>query len=164
MADPRDNFPDPGIPNALADSLRAAYRWPDRPVSTLDDAVLALARERAALIRRRRATVRFLGRAAAVATAAGLALAAVVIPQWGAQRGSAPLVLAPARPSIAGDVNGDGGVNILDALALARRIDLPDSTAASGTPANADLNGDGAVDLKDVDAIAQASVRLEVRG
>ena len=164
MADPRDNFEaDPKVPDALAASLRGIYSWPDRAPSALDDAMLALAHERAGRIRARRARARFLGRAAAVAAAAGFALAAVIVPRWGQQRGTGPVALSPAPASVSGDVNGDGGVDILDALVLARRIGGP-AAATGGLPTTGDLNGDGAVDLRDVDAIAQAAVRLEGRG
>jgi hypothetical protein len=163
MAEPRDNLEaDFKVPDPLADTLRRSYRWPDRAPSALDDAVLAIAQERAGQIRTRRARARFLGRAAAVAAAAGLALAAVIIPRWGHQRGTSPVALSAPASGIAGDVNRDGAVDILDALVLARHLDAD----AAGRPAipNADLNTDGAVDLRDVDAIAQAAVRLEGRG
>ena len=52
------------------------------------------------------------------------------------------------------DVNGDGRVDILDALALSRQIDR-------GTAGRFDLNGDGRVDQQDVHAVAAHAVRLE---
>ncbi len=62
----------------------------------------------------------------------------------------------PARArALAGDINGDGVVDILDAMALARRLE----SNAKSNPAF-DINKDGTVDQRDVDAIAQKSVSL----
>lgn len=52
------------------------------------------------------------------------------------------------------DINGDGRVDILDALALSRQIDR-------GTAGRFDLNGDGRVDQQDVQAVAAHAVSLE---
>jgi len=51
------------------------------------------------------------------------------------------------------DVDRNGRVDILDAFALARRIQ-------QGSPPPADINGDGAVNKADVDAIAAQAVKL----
>lgn len=61
-----------------------------------------------------------------------------------------------ARPE---DLNGDGVVDMLDAFALARELQL--------TPAShprLDLNGDGVVDERDVRILAAQAVRLEPGG
>jgi hypothetical protein len=61
-----------------------------------------------------------------------------------------------ARPE---DLNGDGVVDMLDAFALARELQL--------TPAShpqLDLNGDGVVDEGDVRILAAQAVRLEPGG
>ena len=54
--------------------------------------------------------------------------------------------------SVAGDANGDGKCNIIDAAVIAR-------SAANGTgaslPKSADFNGDGKVDIRDAAAIAK---------
>lgn len=164
-SDPSIPEPDSQVPDDFAARLRTAYRWPDRTPRAIDEALLELARERGAMIERRRGRVRFLGRAAAVAAAAGLAMAAVIIPRWGSrQTVPAPVAVAPSLPGVAGDVNADGEVDILDALALARRIGADPAAARAGAPVNADLNVDGVVDRADVDAIAQAAVKLEGRG
>jgi hypothetical protein len=54
------------------------------------------------------------------------------------------------------DVNGDGRVDVLDAMSLARRLEQGGAPAAGH-----DVNEDGRVDQADVDAIAMAAVRLE---
>ena len=56
------------------------------------------------------------------------------------------------------DVNGDGVVDIRDALLLARKLDS--GNAVSGR----DVNHDGITDRKDVDAIAMLAVRLPHAG
>jgi len=56
---------------------------------------------------------------------------------------------------ISRDIAGNGRVDILDALALARSI--KDNRV---TDQPWDFNGDGAIDRQDVDAVAQTAVRL----
>ena len=53
------------------------------------------------------------------------------------------------------DIDGNGRVNILDALALARSI-KDDRVAEQPW----DFNGDGLIDRQDVDTVAQSAVRL----
>ena len=53
------------------------------------------------------------------------------------------------------DIDGNGRVNILDALALARNIE---SNQTTGRPW--DFNGDGEINRKDVDTVARSAVRL----
>lgn len=55
----------------------------------------------------------------------------------------------------AGDINGDGHIDILDAYIVAHRL----STGAK-TPPTWDVNGDGIVDQRDVDWIAASAVRI----
>jgi hypothetical protein len=54
------------------------------------------------------------------------------------------------------DLNGDGKVDVIDALILANQL-------KSGAIHEADVNGDGAVDQKDVQEIAARSVHLDER-
>lgn len=65
---------------------------------------------------------------------------------------------APPRTSeptnLPGDIDNNGGVNILDAYALARRIQL-----GQGKPSH-DLNADGLTDQRDIDWIANKVVAL----
>ncbi len=64
--------------------------------------------------------------------------------------------LAIAR--LPGDLTGDGVVDILDALALARAI--RDDAVTPAMTALADLNHDGVLDRDDIDAIARSAVSL----
>ncbi len=69
----------------------------------------------------------------------------------------AGLILYFSKPFPTKDIadrNGDGKVDILDALVLANQI-------KTQIPDKGDLNGDGAIDELDVRAIATRSVRLE---
>jgi len=62
------------------------------------------------------------------------------------------------RRKIAGDVNGDGRVDILDAFALARCVKASPSACVKF-----DLNGDGVIDQRDIDLLAARAVRLDKR-
>jgi hypothetical protein len=160
---------DPEIPADLALRLRALYR-PTPAAATLppatDQAITRLIDLRAKAIARQRTIYRFLGRAAAVAAAAGLALAAVIIPRLGTGHPMQPLALSQAAASeLPGDVNRDGVVDILDALVLARQLESREvALDATGILRTWDINHDGAIDAQDVEAIAHAAVRLENRG
>lgn len=61
---------------------------------------------------------------------------------------------SPSR--LAGDVNQDGRVDILDAFALARCLNSNPSACNKH-----DINGDGIIDQRDVDVLAARAVRLE---
>ncbi|MGO8702587.1 MAG: dockerin type I domain-containing protein [Candidatus Brocadiia bacterium] len=131
------------------DRLAAGLRALGRPHMTVpqsaDDAILAAARAR---LGRKRVS----GRAAAWAVAAAVVLAvclAVLLP-IGRRQAVAP----PATPAVTMDVNGDGRVDILDALALERKIEGRERLSLKW-----DINGDGRVDQKDVRAIAMFAVQ-----
>ncbi len=93
--------------------------------------------------------------AAAAVVALGLGvLALLALPQAGTRhRLSAPLETA----LLVRDVNGDGTVDVLDALSLARQIECKDARAI-------DCNGDGDVDADDVDHLMTMIVRIPTRG
>jgi hypothetical protein len=57
---------------------------------------------------------------------------------------------------LAGDVDGNGRVDVLDAFKLARFVESP-----GGADMQWDINGDGTVDSADVDAVAFSAVRLK---
>jgi hypothetical protein len=85
-----------------------------------------------------------------LAAAAGLMLACLGLWQW--QRRSAPPVQVAA---VRGDLDGNGRVDILDAFALARR--LQGNERGQGL----DANGDGVADEQDVQLLAALAVKLE---
>jgi hypothetical protein len=160
---------DADLPAGVAGDLRALYRSEVAPPAGMDEAVLSLARERAAVAGRGRRVRRLLPWG--MVAAAGLALGAF-IGIWRAASGG------PAA-ALTGDVNADGRVDILDALVLARRIQpsggpaAPAARGAAGEPRVAaappaqrphrrdwDLNHDGAINEADVALIARQAVRL----
>ena len=111
----------------------------------MDQAVLREARRH--LPRLERPQARWKPWSSWAAMAACLALAV-----WMGERFSSP---TRARPFALEDINHDGLVDILDAFALARRIE----TGGTLDP-RWDINGDGRVDRSDVDAIAARAVNL----
>lgn len=126
---------DPQAPERLIEGLRALYA---RPVPReVDDTILSAARRRMVAVRRRPRILRWVA-AGAVAAAA---LVAVV----------ASLFHESERRPVA------GRVTILDAFALARRIE-----AGAPLPAD-DVNHDGRVNRADVDHLAMAAVALPPR-
>jgi hypothetical protein len=62
---------------------------------------------------------------------------------------------SPVPIALKNDINQDGAVDILDALALAREIQ-----SAEANP-QWDMNGDSAVNQEDVDMVAMAAVKLK---
>jgi hypothetical protein len=142
---------DPSLPPLLRDRLNALH--PAGPVvpPAVDATILAAARR--GFWRRRRfgLAVRWVG--ATAAAAAAVVVVAVTLHRGGA--GDATRVAVSQAPAIAGDVDGNGRVDMLDAFVLARKVDAK-ATAAKGE----DVNGDGVVDRRDVDAVAAMAVRL----
>jgi len=152
----RDNANDsaePRVPEKLAAELRERYRHPVPVPSEVNDAVLARARERLSRRRVIPLPIRWVAAAAAVA-AVVLVLASV---SWRGMQFSprqAPAGAA-ALATPAEDVDGNGRVDILDAFALARRVEAGERIRPQW-----DVNGDGAVNREDVDRIALAAVDL----
>lgn len=136
--------PDSDIPDSLKAALRGldspAGGWPGFEARGLAEAHLARARRR-----------RMLLRGASLAAAAGLALAVIVIP-W--RNAPGPAVAS----GVPGDLNGDGAVDMVDALVLARAVDESKAQRVW------DFTGDGAVDRADVDRLALGAVRLSGGG
>jgi hypothetical protein len=133
----------------LADVVDARIEVPP----DVDRAIAARARERLhPSVYRVSWRQRALGWAAAAAVLViGLVVARTLLPGR-----AGPTPVASGAP--AGDVDGSGRVDVLDAFILARRI------ADGGTVPAADLNGDGSTDALDVDAIAMIAVSLEGSG
>lgn len=163
------NGSEPSSFEELGDGLRRLYGGGPQVPREVDDAVLAMARRKLGQPRRRIA-VRAVKWASAAAAVAAVIIVALVLPLHGrnahgpratVSRGSGEK-LSPEAPIFdRADVNRDGRVNVLDAFALARRIEArPAQNAIARNAEQYDLNGDGAVDRHDVDAIAMAAVRL----
>ena len=117
----------------------------------VDDALLAAARRTLTARRAKRRALRFAGWTAAAASL-GLALwvgGSLLGPRDAVR--NAALVQAPA---LRGDLDRSGRVDILDAFALARRLQAGEGSVES------DVNGDGLIDSADVEAIALIAVRL----
>ncbi len=153
---------DPVAPPPLAAALRDRFGASPGLPPHVDDAVMSSYRSAMAARGRRRALVRRVltggGIAAAVALAAGGVLWIMGAGVFG-PRGGKTIVAA----AVTGDVNGDGVVDIADALLLARQLDarqLDDGASAAGRTRQLDMNGDGSIDRADVDAIAYAAVDL----
>jgi len=140
------------LPESLVDALRALDR---------DAGALAVPREVDAAILRV-AHARLTLRAARATQGSGALAARTVGAFWRRSSVAALLALAVgiwmayvAPERAAADVDANGRVDILDALALARRV------AAGSVDAERrwDFNGDGAVDRFDVDDLAFSVVR-----
>ncbi len=116
---------------------------PDR-----DEAIRTVARRRAFEVRQRLVRRRLVRLASSVAAAAAL-LGVLVTAHWKGTSGRPAMAV-----SLASDLNGDGKVDILDALALARKADHGDADPRW------DVNRDGRVDALDVDYVARAAVSL----
>lgn len=137
--------PDLEAPSHLVRDMCALHGEGPQVPRRVDGAILGMARRRLA---RRRRPVRVLRWAAMGAAAAAVLVVAVTL-TVGPRREQA---VAVARE----DIDRSGTVDILDAFALARRIE------AGPTPGREwDMNGDGAIDRKDVDVVAMAAVSLE---
>lgn len=144
----------PPVPDDLARRLRALH--PPVPLPAhIDEAVLSHARRAAT----RRTWQRRVLIAAPLAAAAGLTIAV-----WVAWPGKAVRSLRVPPPSVAserapqaplaGDLNHDGTIDMLDALVLAQRIQR--ATPAPGD----DQNKDGVIDTRDIDTLAMLAVDL----
>jgi hypothetical protein len=136
-----DENRDEQIPPAIAERLRTFGSKTTLFVPpSVDAAVLGRARDHFAEVRRRPARFSRVWWTAAAACIALLAMAGLSL-------------LDRTRYEQA-DVDRSGQVDILDAFALARRIQ-------QGSPTGPDVNGDGIVNNADVDAIAARAVKLK---
>jgi hypothetical protein len=142
------------LPHDLATALRSAYAHEVAIPPATDAAIMAAAREKFDRRRRMRLLARWGGGAAAAAAIAASVVLAVMLhrpPQTGTM----------TSPAIAsrGDVNGDGHVNMVDAMLLAKHVRNGDAAQQAW-----DVNGDGAIDARDAEAIAAAAVNLKQGG
>ncbi len=82
-------------------------------------------------------------------------------PTWGGPGETPPPSVArQPGPAVAGDVDGSGTLDILDAFALARAVERDGGTPTRGH----DFNGDGRVDRQDADWLADRAVALDRSG
>ena len=136
---------EPGAPAKLVEALRGLQ---DAKVSVpmeVDEAVLAAARSHL----QKTAPARVIPFPRWLAAAAAAVVAAV---------GLLFLLSKPGRPAPAvarEDVDRNGRVDMLDAFALARKLQ-----AGANVDLMLDLNGDGRIDQRDVDSIAAHAVKL----
>ena len=133
-----------GEEDTLPPEIKARLRLDAERMAVLvppavDRAVMSRAQERFAEIRRRRSRAKVVWWTSAAASFVALALLA------------SSLINAPRFDRA--DVDRSRRVDILDAFALARRIQ-------QGTAGGFDLNRDGVVDKLDVDLVAAQAVRL----
>ena len=148
-----DPLPDPEVPPALLAALRASHAYGVKIPPEVDRTILADAR--AGYARRRR----FWVAARAVGAAGAAAAAAVVVVVLYLDRKDAartPVVVTGAGV-IAGDVDGSGRVDMVDALVLARKLEAGKGVSA---PVE-DVNGDGVLSQGDVLDIAEMAVAMD---
>ena len=145
MSQQSDEF---DLPPRLGDALRDAYTHRVQVPRQLDDSVLGAARDKFARRRRDRLMIRW-GTGMAAGLAAAIALAVTLHRPAG----------TPEKAFVRGDLDADGGVTMVDALALARHVAANDRLDPKW-----DANADGRVDQRDVDAVASAAVSLKPSG
>lgn len=142
------------MPAGLVKALEGFYPLGDPAVSrVVDEAILREAR--VGYSRRRRF---WLYARAGGAVAAASAAAMVVIAVYNDRNRAAPLPVAVTPIVRPGDVDGSGRVDVLDVLALAKRVE----TRAGRAPAREeDVTGDGLLDHRDVDRVAALVVSVD---
>lgn len=143
---PEQNDKEPQAPAALVEALRAlAPRKPTVPPA-LDEAILQQARlHLESLPSAQRRVVPF---PRWLAAAAALVLGVGVVFLFTREKHR-------ETPLVREDIDGNGQVDILDAFALARKLQ-----AGAVSAAVFDINGDGVIDQRDIDWIASRAVKL----
>jgi hypothetical protein len=144
---------DPNLPPDLADALRGAFTHRPQGPPMVDSAILFAARRKFDARRRLRMRI-FWGTGVAAAVAACIMVVVMLIPDK--RPDGAPQAVGPeTRPALKGDFNGDGKVDIVDAMLLAKHL-------ADREPQQVtwDFNGDGKIDDADVQAVAAAAVKV----
>lgn len=139
-----DDGTDPMLPPGLLADLKGIYGRPLALAPEQHEAILELVDAELAPLRHRGAVRRWGLLAAGFGASVAASIALIL---W---------LNTPMDIRIAGDVNGDGRVDIVDALSLARRL-----KSGQTPPPRLDLNRDGVIDHRDVDLIAQQAVTPE---
>jgi predicted anti-sigma-YlaC factor YlaD len=130
------------------DAVGAALRTPVPPVpDAVEQRILWIAQKEAAAIRRA-------ARVGAPATRRGFAVAAAVLLALGVLRAVVSWQGAQT-PALVADVDGNGVVDIRDALLIARA-----ARSAGDASSRFDVNGDHVVDAADADLAARTAVTL----
>ena len=153
---PADGSPD----DLLGRELRSRFGHQPFVPDAVHDAVLARAESHFVVIRGERSQ-RSGGRWIAYGGGVAAAAAMLVVVAWLGdpfQPAEAPPRTAEAPVDVVpGDVTGDGRVDVLDMLALARKLERGEAL-----PAHADLTGDGEVTEADLAALGERIVALDV--
>ncbi len=154
MSDLQPDIPtdsDLQAPPALVRNLKALYTPSSAIPPTIDEAILVRSR------RRKRLLLRWaVPPAAAAAVIMWVVFNPFVTPDMENSPFAEPAgVLGTRQLADHRDIDGNGRVDILDALALARSI--KDNRVAEEPW---DFNGDGLIDRRDVDTVAQSAVSL----
>ena len=132
-------------PAELTRALRAFDAPKGAVPKAVDELILSNAHRHLASGRRR-----FAWRIATIGALAAAVAIVFILPEFTTHTPTPPPV-----PVLAGDIDGNGRIDILDAFALARHIERNEETAADW-----DVNADGRIDRRDVDALAKIAVRL----
>lgn len=151
-----DETLDPKAPKALRKDLVDLYLYKTAPAvpSAVDRAILGMARRRFA----RRRWLVTLGWAGPIAAAAAIVLAVLIAdPFTGQDRSPA----TPAEVTAREDIDRNGRIDILDAFALARKLEAGSERKEEEEKEEWDFNNDGKVDASDVDWVALAAVSLD---
>ena len=139
---------DENLPSKLREELSEIFGGSVEIPRSVDDSIRNTALARLSGRRRLSPFVRI---ASAVVAAAAVIVIAIRL-----ANPPAPMQTITLRTSVPQDVNGDGRVDILDALILAKTVEAK----STSSDARLDLNHDGVIDRKDADAIAMAAVSL----
>ena len=153
------------LPRTIVDALRELDGPAVLPDAERDADVLSGARQHlagVAQVNRKRRNLRLFFAGGAGGAVAAAAMIAIVVymgdpvsdaePAAMTMSDEAQMSSEPTQPT--GDLDGSGGVDILDAYSLARQIEQGQAAAAL------DFNGDGRVDQRDVDLLAGRAVAL----
>ena len=146
MADRNDNVheADESLPDELAGRLEQLYRPLVFVPPEVDERIMDEAGRRLAPVRRRQ----WRGRVASAWGSMAAVLLAAVTLWWFGEFSS------PRGAGVAGDIDGSGRVDIVDALRLAGQIEQRSAAAEW------DIDGDGDVNAADVDVIAYMAVSI----